>query len=111
MENLTARKSTSKPRWKGDEDAECGRRVARGGKGGGVKEGGDGDATSTVLSDASAVGPGLPPEEDEFFKVGDVLCFLCVLCVCFFWGEEGLCVIFRACLHLCFVVRFVLCFV
>lgn len=56
--------------------------------GGGHKEGGDGDTTPPVLGgDASAVGPGLPPEADDYFKVRMclffALCVVCVLCVFF----------------------------
>ena len=46
--------------------------------GGGHKEGGDGDTPSPVPGgDASAVGPGLPPEADDYFKV----CLLAFTCV------------------------------
>lgn len=52
--------------------------------GGGQKEGGDGDAAPPVLgADASAVGPGLPPEADDYFKVCACARFFFVLCVFF----------------------------
>lgn len=61
--------------------------------GGAHKEGGDGDTASPVLGgDASAVGPGLPPEADDYFKVC-VLFRLCVVCVfvCLFCNYYFVC--------------------